>query len=144
MARVTTYLNFAGTTEAAFTFYKSVFGGEYLGDGISRFGEAPPMEGAPPLSEATKNMVMHVELSILGGHSLMGSDAPAEFGFSVNQGNNFYINLETDTRAEADKLFAALSEGGTVTSPLQEMFWGAYYGSCLDKFGINWMFNCPN
>lgn len=142
MAHVSTYLNFSNRTEEAFHFYKSVFGGEFAGDGFSRFGEIPPMEGMPPIPEEIKDLVMHVGLEILGGHMLMGTDAPAEMGFKVVQGNNVFINLEPDSRNETRRLFEKLSEGGTVTQELQDMFWGAYYGSCTDKFGIQWMFNC--
>ncbi|MBL7826910.1 MAG: VOC family protein [Saprospiraceae bacterium] len=143
MASVGTYLNFSNNTEEVFNFYKTVFGGEFTGNGIMRFGDMPPQEGAPELSEEDKNLVMHVGLSILGGHNLMGSDAPASMGFNVNIGNNSYICLTTDTKAEADQLFAALSEGGQVEMPLAEMFWGSYFGSCVDKYGIKWMFDCP-
>jgi uncharacterized glyoxalase superfamily protein PhnB len=99
---------------------------------------------APPLAEADKNLIMHIELPILGGHVLMGTDAPESFGFTVNFGNNVFINLEPDGRTETDKFFAALSVGGKVGMPLQDMFWGAYFGSCTDKFGVQWMFNCAN
>lgn len=143
MARVSTYLNFQRQTETVFNFYKSVFGGEFIG-GIHRFGDMPPQPGAPALSEADKKLVMHMELPILGGHVLMGTDAPESMGFKVSEGNNIYLNLEPDTRAEADKLFAALSAGGKIEMPLQDMFWGAYFGSCTDKFGIHWMVNCNN
>lgn len=94
------------------------------------------------MSEVDKNLVMHVVLPILGGHELMGTDAPESMGFKVNMGNNVYINLEPDTCAETLRLFKALSEGGTVGIDLQDMFWGSYYGSCKDKFGVQWMFNC--
>lgn len=143
MARVSTYLNFPRQTETAFKFYQSVFGGEFNG-GINRFKDIPAHEGAPPLAEADKNLVMHIELTILGGHVLMGTDAPESMGFKVNFGNNVYINLEPDTRAEVDKLFAALSSGGKTEMAPQEMFWGAYFGSCTDKFGVQWMLNCAN
>lgn len=142
MASVSTYLNFSRNTEEAFNFYKSVFGGEFFGDGIMRMGDIPPMEGQPPLSEEDKNLVMHVELKILGVHSLMGTDAPESMGFTMNFGNNSYINLQPDTRAETKKLFDALSAGGQVSMDLQDMFWGDYFGSCTDKFGVQWMFNC--
>ena len=142
MAKVSTYLNFARETEAAFNFYNSVFGGEFEGGKINRVADVPPQPGQPPLSDADKNLVMHVGLKILGGHVLMGTDAPESMGFKMNFGNNVYINLEPDTRAETDKLFKALSEGGTVEMPLQEMFWGDYFGSLKDKFGVQWMFNC--
>jgi PhnB protein len=144
MARVSTYLNFPRNTEEAFNFYKSVFGGEFGHDGIARFKDIPPMEGMPPLPEADKNLVMHIELPITGGHVLMGTDAPESMGFTVNNGNNVHINLEPDTREETKRLFDALSAGGKVTMELQDAFWGAYFGSCTDKYGTNWMFNCSN
>jgi PhnB protein len=105
--------------------------------------EAPAPEGKP-LSEEDQNLVMHVALPILGGHLLMGTDAPEWMGLKVNFGNNIYINLEPDTREETKKLFESLSEGGRVDMELQEMFWGDYFGSCIDKFGVQWMFNCAN
>ena len=143
MARVSTYLNFPRNTEEAFNFYKSVFGGEFEGE-INRFSQVPPQEGQPPLVEADKNLVMHVALPILGGHILMGTDAPESMGFKVTHGNNIYINLEPDTRTETKKLFEALSSGGKIEMELQEMFWGDYFGSCSDKFGVQWMFNCTS
>lgn len=142
MARVSTYLNFPRTTEQAFEFYRSVFGGQFSAP-IHRMGDAPA-DPSHPISDADKNLVMHVALPILGGHVLMGTDAPESMGFSLNPGNNVHINLEPDTRAETDKLFRALSEGGKVSMPLQEMFWGAYFGSLTDRFGIQWMFNCES
>ena len=143
MAKVSTYLNFSRNTEEAFNFYKSVFGGEFEGE-IGRFSEVPPQEGQPPLKEEDKNLVMHVALPILGGHVLMGTDAPESMGFKLVEGNNVYINLEPDTRVETDRLFEALSEGGKVEMKPTEMFWGDYFGSCKDKFGIQWMFNCSS
>jgi PhnB protein len=142
MARVSTYLNFPNNTEEAFTFYKSVFGGEFGGNGIARFGDIPATEGMPPIAEHDKNLIMHIELAITGGHVLMGTDAPESMGFTVNYGNNVHINLEPDTRAETKRLFDALSAGGTVTMELQDAFWGAYFGSCTDKYGVQWMVNC--
>ncbi len=143
MARVSTYLNFDRTTEEAFNFYKSVFGTEFEGE-INRLGGVPPQEGQPPVAEADKNLIMHIQLPILGGHMLMGTDASESMGFTLKRGNNMYIMLELDTRRETDKLFKALSEGGKVEMPLAEMFWGDYYGSCTDKFGTQWMFNCTS
>jgi PhnB protein len=142
MSRVSTYLNFSRNTEEAFNFYKSVFGGEFSRGGIARFRDMPVMEGAPPINEEDKNLVMHIELPILGGHLLMGTDAPESMGFTVIFGNHIHINLEPDTREETKKLFDALSIEGKITMPLQDMFWGAYYGSCTDKYGVQWMFNC--
>src|SRR5512135_2285486 len=105
MSRVNTYLNFSRNTEEAFKFYKSVFGGEFSGGGIARFRDVPPSEGTPPIAESDKDLVMHIELPILGGHVLMGTDAPESMGFSLTQGNNVYINLEPDTRVESELLF---------------------------------------
>ncbi|MDO8451249.1 MAG: VOC family protein [bacterium] len=143
MAKVSTYLNFPGKTEEAFQFYKSVFGGEFIGE-IARFSSVPPQEGQPPIAEADKNLVVHVALPILGGHVIMGTDAPASMGFTVVSGNNMYINLEPDTRTETKRLFDALSSGGKVEMPLQEMFWGDYFGSCTDSYRVQWMFNCSS
>jgi PhnB protein len=143
MSRVSTYLNFPRNTEQAFEFYKSVFGCEFTAP-IHRFGQIPPAPGQPPMAEEDKNLVMHVELPILGGHVLMGTDAPESMGFKLTHGNNVYINLEPDTRAEADKLFKSLSVNGKIEQPLQEMFWGGYFGSLTDQFGVQWMFNCTS
>jgi PhnB protein len=140
MARTSTYLNFPRSTEAAFSFYKSVFQTEYAGP-IHRFDSVPP-NPEQPLAVADRNLVMHVELPILGGHILLGTDAPESMGFNCKPGTNIYINLEPDTREEADRLFNALSEGGKVEMPMQDMFWGAYFGSLTDRFGIQWMVNC--
>jgi PhnB protein len=141
MAKVSTYLNFPGNTREVFEFYKSVFGSEFTGGGIMQFRDIPASVEAPPVPEEDKNLVMHVELPILGGHVLMGTDAPESMGFRVTPGNNTYIQLEPDTKEEATRLFTALSEGGKVTMELQDTFWGAYYGSCTDRFGIQWMVN---
>jgi PhnB protein len=140
--RVTTYLNFPGNTEEAFKFYRSVFGTEFSGEGIKRFGDIPPEAGHPPVPDPIKKMVLHVELPILGGHVLMATDAPKEMGMTLTQGNNMHICVEPSTRAETKKLFDALSSGGNVTMPLADMFFGAYFGEFTDRYGINWMFNC--
>ena len=141
MASTSTYLNFVRNTEDAFNFYKSVFGTEFNGH-IARFGDIPPQEGMPPIPDADRNLVMHIELPIVGGHKLMGTDAPESMGFKVNVGNNVHINLQPDSRAETKRLFEKLSAGGEVTMELQDMFWGDYFGSCTDKYGVNWMVNC--
>lgn len=141
MASVSTYLNFVRSTEEAFNFYKSVFGSEFSGP-ISRFRDIESSVSMPPLSEEDKNLVMHVALPILGGHLLMGTDAPESMGFKINSGNNVYISLHPDTREETRRLFKSLSEGGSVEQELQDMFWGDYYGSCQDRFGVQWMFIC--
>lgn len=140
MARTSTYLNFARSTEEAFNFYRSVFGGDFAGP-IHRFSEIPAAPDQPAMPAEDGDLVMHVELPILGGHMLMGTDAPPSMGFTVTPGNNVYINLEPDTRAEADRLFEALAQNGKIESPMQEMFWGDYFGSLTDQFGVMWMVN---
>ncbi len=137
MASVNVYLNFDGNCEEAFTFYKSVFGGEF--PYIGRFGEMPPQEGMPPLPEEMRNKIMHVSLQISKETSIMGSDTGGEWASSFKQGNNFSISINAETKSEADKLFNGLSSGGTVTMPMDKTFWGDYFGMFTDKFGINWM-----
>lgn len=143
MASVSTYLNFRQTTEQAFAFYKTVFKTEYMGP-IARFGDMPPSAECPPVPEADKNLVLHVALPILAGHVLMASDCPDSMGQPFAQGNNVYINLQPDTRGEADRLFNELSAGGAVEMPMQDMFWGDYFGSFTDRFGTRWMINCSS
>jgi PhnB protein len=141
MSRVSTYLNFMGNAEEAFEFYRSVFGTEFLAP-ISRMGEMPRDPTMPPLSEAEKKMVMHVELPILGGHVLMATDMLASQGHELRFGNNVTLNLELEERPETERLFGQLSEGGSDVFGLQDMPWGAYWGTCADRFGVRWMFNC--
>ncbi len=140
MARVSTYLNFMGETEAAFRFYAKAFGTELLGP-VVRMGDLPAPEGAPAMTDADKQLVLHAELPILAGHVLMATDMLESMGHTLTVGNNVTINLELDTRAEVDALYAALSDGGSEGSPMQETPWG-YWGTSLDRFGIRWMFNC--
>ena len=140
MARTSTYLTFAGSTEEAFNFYKSVFGTEVVG-GIARHGDVPLPEGQPPIGEDDKQLVINVQLPIIGGQHLMGTDIPHSMGIHLNQGKNVYICHHPDTRTEADALFAALSGGGRVEQLMQDMFWGDYYGSLVDKFGVQWIIN---
>jgi len=142
MSRTTTYLNFPGNAEEAFTAYKAIFKSDFSGMGLQRFGDLPADAGSPPVPDAVKKMILHAELPILGGHLLMATDAPKEFGMTVIQGNNMYICLEPENKTETKRLFDALSSGGNIIMPLADMFWGAYFGSCTDRFGINWMFNC--
>lgn len=140
MTKAYVYLNFTDQTEAAFLFYQSVFGTEFEG-GIRRFGDMPPQEGMPPLPEEAKNLVLHVSLPIAEGYKIMGSDAPVQMGFTVQKGNNLYISLDVDSREEADRLFQGLSVNGKVEMPMSDMFWGAYWGSFTDQFGVKWMIN---
>lgn len=138
MATINSYLNFDGQCEEAFHFYKSVFGGEFVN--ISKFGEMPPQEGMPPLSDDLKNRVMHVSLPISGETVLMGSDTmPVMHEHLV--GNNISLSINTNSREETEMIFHGLSAGGKITMQLADTFWGAYFGMWTDKFGINWMVN---
>jgi uncharacterized glyoxalase superfamily protein PhnB/uncharacterized protein YndB with AHSA1/START domain len=143
-SRVTTYLNFPGKTEEAFNFYKEVFNGTFTGAGLTRFGDTALPEGIPPMSDADKKLIIHAELTIMGGHVLMATDSPESMGFKMEHGNNMHINVEPDSREETKRIFDQLSAGGIVTMPLDDMFWGAYYAAFTDKFGINWMLNYQN
>ena len=125
------YLHFNGNCREAFEFYRSVFGGEFTT--LSAFGEAPV--DIPHISESDKDKIMHVSFPV-HGDELMGSDVPESFG--LLQGNNFAVNVSPETREEADALFAALSEGGSVRMPMSDAFWGGYFGACTDKFGVSW------
>jgi PhnB protein len=137
MASVNVYLNFDGNCEEAFTFYKSIFGGDFTY--IGKFKDMPPQEGMPPMSEEMGNRIMHVSLPISKETMIMGSDTGGEWAASYKQGNNFAISINASSKDEADRLFNGLSEGGQVTMPLNNTFWGDYFGMFTDKFGINWM-----
>jgi len=136
MKKADPYLNFNGNTEKAVNFYKTVFGGEF--SFLQRFKDVPDNPNVP---EDAKDMIMHIALPLGPGTVLMGTDAPESMGFKVTPGNNVNILLNADSEAEATKLFNGLSKGGKVTMELQKTFWNAFYGSCTDKFGINWMIN---
>ena len=141
MARVSTWFHFAGNAEEAFRFYRSVFQTEFIGP-IVRFGELPTAPGQPPWPADQANLVMKIALPILGGHVIIGNDAPPSLGQRI-QGNNVTLNLETDTRAETERLFAALKDGGTVEYEPTEMPWGGCWASLIDRYGNEWMFSGP-
>lgn len=136
MTSINTYLNFDGNTEEAFNFYKSIFGGEF--SVFQRLGEAP---GTEQLSAEEKNRIMHVSLPIGQHYILMASDIVPSMGHVLSQGNNYNISVGPESEAEARRIFNALADGGQITMPLEQMFWGALYGSCIDKFGVLWMVN---
>jgi PhnB protein len=136
MSRVTTYLNFEGTTEEAFTYYASLFGTEITG--LVRMGDLPAPGGMP---DADKQLIAHIELPILAGHVLMATDITSSMGYELKVGNNVTINLEPDTREETERLYAALDSGTDAATGLTDMPW-SYWGCTLDKFGVRWMFNC--
>jgi PhnB protein len=142
MASVSIYLNFAGKTEEAFKFYKSVFRTDFERP-IMYHRDIPSGPGMPTFSEEDKNKVMHATLPILGGTKLMATDILESMGHKLIEGNNITINLEPDSKEETDRLFNALSEGGSEIAPMRNEFWG-YWGCCKDRFGIRWMFNFPN
>jgi PhnB protein len=136
MTTVNIYLIFDGNCEEAFNFYKSVFGGEF--PFIGRYKDMPPVEGKTVSSESGEK-IMHIALPISKETMLMGSDKGGEWASSFSQGNNFSISINTDSKEEADRLFSGLSAGGKVTMPMENTFWGDYFGMFADKFGINWM-----
>lgn len=135
MPSINPYLNFDGDCEDAFDFYQSVFGGELVDK--TRFSELPD---EMPADEADADKIMHVALPLGDDQWLMGSDRPASMS-PGNVGDNVQVNVSPDSEPEAKRIFQGLSEGGTVTMPLQRMFWGADFGMCTDKYGINWMVN---
>lgn len=131
------YLNFNGNCEEAFNFYRSVFGGEF--PYIGRFKDMPPSPDGKTITGEEGEKIMHVSLMI-GEHSaIMGSDTGGEWAASYKQGNNFSISINADSKEEADRIFNGLSAGGQVTMPMNQTFWGDYFGMCTDKFGIAWM-----
>ena len=139
MPHVSIYLNFAGNAEEAFNHYKKVFGTEFSTP-LMRMKDIPPSPNAPSLPEAEQNKVMHVALPILGGLEIMATDTLESMGHKLIEGNNVTISLNPDTKEEADKLYAGLSEGATDAVAPHDEFWG-YWGTCKDRFGIRWMFN---
>jgi PhnB protein len=141
MAKVSIYLNFMGNTEEAFYFYKSVFKTEFSSP-VFRMGDMTPPEGMPPFSETDKKKIMNIALPLPGGTVIMGTDMLESLGHKLIIGNNTTINLEPDTKEEADRLYKELSKGGTDCVAPHDEFWG-YWGVCLDRFGIRWMFNVP-
>ena len=136
MATLNPYLNFAGNTEEAFTFYRSVFGGEFTT--LQRFKDTPEAGRVP---EKEKDMLMHVSLPVGKVNSLMATDALDSMGHKLIVGNNIQLSLEAESKDEAEKLFKGLSAGGKVTMPLNDTFWGAYFGMLVDRFGIQWLVN---
>lgn len=130
------YLNFNGECRDAFEFYRSVFGGEFAI--FQTFRNGPPDMGVP---EGELDNVMHVSFPI-GSSVLMGSDMPSSMGPPPTVGGNYSISFSPESRDEADRVFAALSDGGAVQMPMADMFWGSYFGALSDKFGINWQIDC--
>jgi PhnB protein len=138
MERVSTYLNFQGQTEEAFAFYATTFGTKVTM--LSRFSDMPAV-GPGELPADEQNLVLHAELPIIAGHVLMATDMLRSMGQETRIGNNTTLCLDVNSRGEADRLYAALSEGGSEGSPMADMPWGAYWGVILDRYGIRWMIN---
>lgn len=134
MATFHPYLNFAGNTEEAFNFYKSVFGGDFIT--LMRFKDIPGGSELPP---GTEDMLMHISLAIGGGTILMATDAIESMGQHLIEGNNTSIYIKAERKDEADTLYNALSAGGKIEMELADQFWGDYYAAFADKFGIQWM-----
>jgi PhnB protein len=132
MATVNVYLCFDGACEAAFNFYRSVFGGEFIN--LSRYGDLP--NTYDPVSEADKNKILHIGLPISEETKLLGADMTHR---SLEAGNNFSICITAASEEEAHRLYDRLSSGGNVTMPLEQTFWGSLFGMCTDQFGVNWM-----
>lgn len=139
MAKVNPYLHFLGNSEEVFNFYKSVFGGEFAT--VMRYGDMSGQEGCENMSDEDKAKIMHIALPLSDGHVLMGTDAVGEHAKDAAFGNNISLSVSADSKEEAEKIFSGLTEGGKVTMPLGDTFWGAYFGMLTDKVGINWLIN---
>ena len=140
MTKLNPYLNFAGNTEEAFRFYKSIFGGEFAS--VVRFKDMP-VEGVQ-IPKKDENKIMHIGLPIGKDHVLMATDSLESLGQRLVQGNNVHISVQPESKEEADRIFTALSRGGTIEMPIADQVWGDYYGSLKDKFGVQWMVNYTN
>jgi PhnB protein len=136
MTKVHPYLNFPGTCEEAFNYYKSIFGGDFTF--VGRFKDMPPQEDVT-LSDDDLNKIMHISLPIGDDSMIMGSDSAGEWAPNLTTGNNIALSITAGTKADADRLFNGLSDGGKITMPIANTFWGDYFGMCTDKFGIHWM-----
>lgn len=134
MALINPHINFNGNAEEAFTFYRSVFGGEFAK--IIRFKDIP--NPGFPIPEKDENKIMHIALPI-GSNVLMGNDVPDILGKVNEDENRSKISISAESKEEADKLFNGLSAGGTIEMPIADSFWGSYFGMFRDKYGIEWM-----
>jgi PhnB protein len=136
MPLINPYLTFLGNCEEAFNYYKTVFGGEF--SYVGRFSEMPA-EGSGKMSDEDGKKIMHISLPISKETTLMGSDTGGEWGQNIVVGNNITISINADNKEQADTFYKSLSEGGNANMPMDQTFWGDYFGMCTDKFGINWM-----
>jgi PhnB protein len=138
MAAINPYLNFSGNTEEAFNFYKSVFGGEFAT--VMRYKDVSQKEGCDGMQVAENDLekICHIALPVGNGNVLMANDVLESMG-QLSEVNNFSLSVSADSRADADRLFSGLSDGGKTEMPLADTFWGSYFGMLQDKFGIRWM-----
>jgi PhnB protein len=134
MAQINPHINFNGNAEEAFTFYKSIFGGEFVN--IMRFKDLASPEF--PVAENEANKIMHIALPI-GKNILMANDVPESMGRTNENENRSKISISAESKEEADKLFNGLSEDGTIEMPITDSPWGSYFGMFRDKYGIEWM-----
>jgi PhnB protein len=134
MIKINPYLNFNGNAEEAFNLYKSIFGGEFAM--VQRYGDTPDADKVPA---DAKDKIMHISLPLGNGNVLMASDSLESMGFPLVVGNNFSLSIDTESEEETTKIFNGLSAGGKVEMALGKTFWGAFFGMCVDKFGIRWM-----
>ena len=134
MALINPHINFNGNAEEAFTFYKSVFGGEFAK--VMRFKDLSSPEN--PFAESEANKIMHIALPI-GNNILMANDVPESMGRTNENENRSKISISAESKEEADKLFSGLSAGGQIEMPISDSPWGSYFGMFRDKYGIEWM-----
>lgn len=142
MQAVNLYINFDGNCFEAFNYYKEIFGTEF--NMVMRFKDAPPSDDMPAPSAEDAEKIMHISLPIGEGTSIMGSDVAGPWAGDFKVGNNFQVNVHTDSRERADAFFAHFAQGGIPIMPMADTFWGAYFGMCIDKFGVSWMINVEN
>ena len=136
MASINPYIHFDGNAEEAFSFYKSIFGGDFTS--FMRFKEMPNNPDYP-ISDEDANRILHVTLPIGKNDILMGSDIYPGLGPLNLRENRSKISISAETLEEAERLFAGLSEAGEVEVPFAESFWGSHFGMFRDKYGIEWM-----
>jgi PhnB protein len=134
MAQINPHINFNGNAEEAFTFYKSIFGGEFIK--VMRFKDLSGPDF--PVSEKEANKIMHIALPI-GKNILMANDVPENMGRTNENENRSKISILAESKEEADKLYNGLSQGGQIEVPIEDSPWGSYFGMFRDKYGIEWM-----
>lgn len=136
MEKLNPYLTFPGNCEEAFHFYKSVFGGEFLY--VGRFSDIPTNDEVI-IPEYKLNKILHISLPIGKDVVLMGSDSGEDWSPEVKKGNNIALSVSASSKEQADRYFEALSQEGTIVMQIGDVFWGSYYGVCVDRFGVSWM-----